>query len=347
MLLHRHLQLVQLDSPRPVLVQRAEGAAHLADGIAVHGVADRQQRLLFQLADVMDFAERGEEAVRQRRVVQVFSVGDPLMLEGVVGSDALLRVEREQLSDEVLGLLRHFHVLGPLVHAALYRLVDRRVVVAVERRAPAQHRVDHHPDGPDVTRFAVPLVLARAKHLRRDVVGRAEHVVHVLGPVEHLAEPKVDHLDLARTFVRGLGLQQKVLGLDVTVRNPARVQVVHGRQHLVHQGRHSLLSERVLHALPVRPRLVAPLLDVRLHEEVEEVAAAAVLHHQVQLVVLRVRLVEAHDVGVVEHLHHLHLVLEHIQLVGLNLEQVDGLDRHFLSRFLVPCLPHCCEPSLS
>ena len=96
----------------------------------------------------------------------------------------------------------------------------------------------------------------------------------------------------------GLGVDQQILGLDVSVADACPVNVLEGPAHLISVQ----LDEDVGHALVVLGVVLADPVHGIWHE----------LQHQVQvrLVLLRGRVetvLEADDVGVVHHLHDLQL----------------------------------------
>ena len=67
----------------------------------------------------------------------------------------------------------------------------------------------------------------------------------------------------------------------------------------------------------VGPGLLA-IHDARLHDKVEQIPTLAELQDQVQLILLLERLVQLYNVGMVEHLHDVHLVLQAVQLPSIH-----------------------------
>ena len=90
-----------------------------------------------------------------------------------------------------------------------------------------------HPKTPEVAALVVALALPGApdrhlEHLRGGVLESEARRQH---PAVHLrlqpGETKVNDLDLSSRHVLGLKVEQKVLGLDVSVDDPECVHVVH------------------------------------------------------------------------------------------------------------------------
>ncbi len=98
---------------------------------------------------------------------------DPGVLEALMTSEAAARVHDEQVRDEVLGLKRH---LIPVRRVELEcpgpNLPDEHGAgFAEKRREAAQHRVEHHPDRPQVRLRPVTIALFQEgiQDLRRHV----------------------------------------------------------------------------------------------------------------------------------------------------------------------------------
>ena len=139
---------------------------------------------------------------------------DPAVLQALVGRVAACGIDDEQVGDEVLG------AVGDLVPVGRVELVRRRadldgafktsgprgrlraasggrdlanqhrVRVAEEGREPAEHRVQNHPDRPQVHLRAVPirLVQVRRHHLGRHVPARKAGSRVETAPQEGMAE---------------------------------------------------------------------------------------------------------------------------------------------------------------
>eukprot|EP00356_Strombidium_inclinatum_P012322 CAMPEP_0170502296 /NCGR_PEP_ID=MMETSP0208-20121228/41095_1 /TAXON_ID=197538 /ORGANISM="Strombidium inclinatum, Strain S3" /LENGTH=387 /DNA_ID=CAMNT_0010781297 /DNA_START=870 /DNA_END=2033 /DNA_ORIENTATION=+ len=97
-----------------------------------------------------------------------------------------------------------------------------------------------------------------------------------------------------------VGVDHYILWLDVSVDDPLAVHVVDSLQNLSHVNLTLLLCERSI-----------------LTELFEELASRDVLHDDVEAVLVSEILVHLHDVGVVEGLMDLHLVLKDLFLVGV------------------------------
>mmetsp|Transcript_2616 Transcript_2616/g.8941 ORF Transcript_2616/g.8941 Transcript_2616/m.8941 type:complete len:250 (+) Transcript_2616:1443-2192(+) len=198
------------------------------------------------------------------------------MGQGLGCGDPPPGVEGEHFEHDVLGA---FGDLGPRrlfqVQLEAQDLVeDGALRGAPEGWLAAQQDVHDHPDRPHVRAGSV----APLQDLRRDVV-RAAHHIGELGPrPEELREPKVDGLD--PRVVRVVD-EQKVFGLEVPMDHAVEVALRDDPQHLLHKHRGVLL------------RVVALGNDL-----VEELPAPALLHHDVDVVVVLVRPAKRHDVVV-------------------------------------------------
>lgn len=125
-----------------------------------------------------------------------------------------------------------------------------------------------------------------------------------------------------------LAAEQKVLGLEIAVRNAVLVHVRGRGEDLAHEQRGVGLCEGA-----ARDDLVV------------ELAAADELEHHEDLVLRRDDVVELDDVGVLELAHDLDLALENLELVCVLLLLVDHLDRNLAPRRLLHPFVHDAEPS--
>lgn len=146
--------------------------------------------------------------------------GQPRVLQRHVRRPPLVDVGFEQAAHKIAGLARDCAPNGVFKRVAA--LADARhnflVAAPVERRLAGQQHEGDHADGPHVAGLGV----GAAQDLGRHVVGGTGHKLHALGRVEFLGQPKIDQLDLR---VLALALKNKVLQLDVPVRNALAVHV--------------------------------------------------------------------------------------------------------------------------
>ena len=186
---------------------------------------------------------------------------------------------------------------------------DGLLVVAPKRRQAAQEDVENDARAPHVALHAV-LAL---EHLGRHVIGAAHHFIQHLARLDEHGEAKVGRLEDAGVARRA---QQEILGLQVAVHHAQLVAVVQHAQHGAEHGR-SL-------ALAVVPSL---------HNAVEQLAAAAVLHHQVHRARVLVRAVHGDDVLVAGQVVHDGHLAAHVfdLLLALQLVLGDYLAREQLA----------------
>ena len=184
--------------------------------------------------------------------------------------------------------------LGDLEVAAADLLEEHVAVAAVEGRQARQHLVEQRAEAPPVDSAPV----ARAvQHLRREVLGRAAERVRaaVDGVDVLLREPEVGQAHVA------LVVQQHVFGLEVAVDDVHLVQV--------------LEREHDLRDVEAAARLVELALAAQVEEEL---AARAVVEHEVELVGRLERVVEPDDERVHDAAEHVALRLGVLDLVALD-----------------------------
>mmetsp|Transcript_47244 Transcript_47244/g.110399 ORF Transcript_47244/g.110399 Transcript_47244/m.110399 type:complete len:308 (-) Transcript_47244:7-930(-) len=180
-----------------------------------------------------------------------------------------------------------------------------RVGVSEEGRVAAEENVHNHAAAPKIAQ----LVVVAGQDLGSHVVGCAGFGGQGLAGGELAAQAEVN--DLQEVLLdRILGHEQEVLRLQVTVAHMVLVHVVDGTDDLLHQDGRLHLGE------------VAGLDDA-----IEELAAGAQLHDQVDVPVVLKRLKELDDVGVVHHLHDGDLLLEALKVLHLRLgDRLHGAD---------------------
>ena len=93
-----------------------------------------------------------------------------------------------------------------------------------------------------------------------------------------------------------------------------------------------------------RHRFAQPSLR---QDEIHDLSARGILHDEMQVGLGLDDLVEPDNVGVPQHLHDLHLPLDHLHGVGRQVHLVDLFDRHLPPGLLVCGKPHFAELPLS
>ena len=262
---------------------------------------------------------------------------DPRVRHELCRRGARVGALREQVLDQPLRLRRDAlplrvverHLAG--AHVREDRLLGR-VAVGVEGVEADEQNVHQHADGPHVDGVVVRLLvelLGRPVRPRADPTARPHLRARLL---QRHRRAKVDELD--RRF-GARRVEDDILGLDVAVDDPARVEVVDRARHLLDDARGELLRVRPL-----------------AHEALEEAAARRHLHHQVDLAPRVVgvgldvhHLEELDDVGVAAALpHREHLLLHHRPRQVLEAEH---LHRHLAPRRAVDAQPHVAEAALA
>mmetsp|Transcript_24368 Transcript_24368/g.82161 ORF Transcript_24368/g.82161 Transcript_24368/m.82161 type:complete len:514 (+) Transcript_24368:1409-2950(+) len=280
-------------------------------------VRQHVERRLLQAreADELSEARRQGVAREPRRVgplgrVRVQRLCDPGVFQGLVGRETVCGVEAEEVLDEAEagagdgGPVVFGERLGrePGTDAA----EDFGVAVAVKGRVATEEDVGDAADGPQVAGKRVVAL----QHLGRNVVRRAHERVHdALAGLLRRREAKVDDLE------HGVGswrLEKEVLRLQVSVANAVAVAVRHRLQDLLHDARRVVLAVVAL----FRSRL--------LDDGVKELAAAAELRHDEDVVRVLKDVVDSDDVRV---LHR----LEDVDLARKRLGVGDALLRNRLA----------------
>ena len=107
-------------------------------------------------------------------------------------------------------------------------LEEQLLLVGREGAAPREDDVKEHTEAPQVRALtvgrAVVVVLVPREHLGRDIVGRAAEPRELLFGLPEPRVPEVDELHVAAVRAD----KKNVLGLDVSVHDVERVQVVDG-----------------------------------------------------------------------------------------------------------------------
>jgi hypothetical protein len=205
-----------------------------------------------------------------------------LFLEVVTVAEALAVLLLQQLHDDRLGCLRQ--IRAQLARArggrrALH-LEQRLAIVRAIRQLPGDHLVEQDAERVEI---ALRRGVFTARLLGRHVLGRAKH--GALGREPRIArecgQSEIEDLhEVAPTTARG---QHDVVALEIAVHHAEVVGTREGGAHLLED------VDRARH----RHRTLAALVRERLADEV--------LHHQVELAVLRfAHVVDVDDVRVVD-----------------------------------------------
>ncbi|GIX61800.1 uncharacterized protein BcabD6B2_12350 [Babesia caballi] len=259
----------------------------------------------------------------------------PWVRQHLIHRGTLRRIDaqhaRHQVNHGLTSLARKRQGLG---QHALHGLPQAQVLV-VPGKLAEEHRVQEHPQRPDVGALAAITHHAAApQHLRSGVANRAHRVhqqtvvrdpsgrakVPNLGDVAHHAMRQRLRIDAAGRPIRGRAaprpgdhaLQKDVLRLDVAVADVGGVQVLHAaRHHAEHRPGHRLPHRRVV-------------LD-----ETDDVPAVAVLHRDHQRRRRLQHLERPHDVLVPQRNRQTHLVLQppEQRAVAVELRLADHLER--------------------
>mmetsp|Transcript_13035 Transcript_13035/g.31144 ORF Transcript_13035/g.31144 Transcript_13035/m.31144 type:complete len:241 (-) Transcript_13035:950-1672(-) len=188
------LQLVERDGPVAVLVELLENLFEVIDFSAVHRESDQGEGRSLHVVGQRELPHVLEHRhVDGHILVRRTHLGDPWVLEGLLGSGTLRGTAPEQESDEVFGVVTDALPAGTVEvkHTPADLGEDLVVVAAVERGRSAQQHVDDDADAPDVA----DLVVGTIHHLRTDVVDSAVHGRHGDARVEYPAESEVDELE--------------------------------------------------------------------------------------------------------------------------------------------------------
>lgn len=179
---------------------------------------------------------------------------------------------------------------------------DLASVFALEWQVATHEHVEEHSEGPHVTLVVVVAVKDFGGH----IIGRAGHIMQLLSSLRPLGQPKINDLDLV------IRRNHDVLGLDVPVDDALGVYVVQGTEELFHIVRSHVLRENLV------------LLRSDLFKKF---AAANELHDEVDVLLVDVGLIVAHNVRMVQLGQDFYFLLDGIQMI-IQLRLVHHLDRH-------------------
>ena len=186
---------------------------------------------------------------------------------------------------------------------ASFDLVQDLVVTSIEGRRATEHDVKHHSDTPHVTLFGV----VAGEDLGGDIVGCAVHLVHGVGSFISIVmgSSKVDNLD--GTTI--LSVNEDILGLQITMGNASTVAVGDGLHDLLDNVSTLVFAEKT-----TRSNLF------------EELATITKLSDKVDATLVLVDFVKTNDVGMVQILENIDLVLQTDPLSLIKVQLVDDLN---------------------
>lgn len=112
----------------------------------------------------------------------------------------------------------------------------------MERQSPRKHRVNDNSGGPHISLLRVSLFL---KHLRGDIGGGATRFKHELPWHDDLAQAEICQLNLMYLVIFTIVIQfyHDILGLQISMNDPAKVQVLKGLEYLICNEACLLLSD--------------------------------------------------------------------------------------------------------
>jgi hypothetical protein len=289
------LQLVEGDGAAAVRVHGLEHLLQPRQLLLRQALRDDPQRHLLQPVHGRELLQPRQHRRVQRPVRGHPVLADPRVAQHLVRAQPVRRRRPQHSADQVLGAVGdgrprlRVEVDGPLQHG----VEDALLRLRPERRHPAEEDVHDDPRRPHVR--LGPVVLAQ--HLRRHVVGGAHHVGEHLAGLEEDGEAEVDGLE--RRVVAPV-LEQEVLGLEVPVHDAQRVARLHDADD----------DARDLGGLALGE--VPPVDDA-----VEELAALAELHHDVDVERVLVGALDGDDALVAgEVVHDLDLAPHVVDVLG-------------------------------
>jgi len=154
---------------------------------------------------------RNNRRVKLNVELFVVHLHNPVVLQGIFGTESLFRVFLHELFHEVLSLRRDIRelFLGECEVPSLHPLQNCLVVLAWEGWLAGQHHVENDTDAPEVTLLCV----STRQNFWRDIISGTIDLMHLLSLAKDLRGAEVDDLDLALV----LRVNQNVLRLEVTV----------------------------------------------------------------------------------------------------------------------------------
>jgi hypothetical protein len=205
----------------------------------------------------------------------------------------------------------------------VFRLEDFLIkllrILVFERQVAAHHRIEDDATRPDVC--AQPEIPLPFDHLRRRIARTATSRLQSFSGVVEVAQPKVDDFDAV------VVVEQKVFGLQVSVDNAQLVDVLDARYDLlVHLGC----------LLLFQPSIFDNVL--------EELSAGAILHDQVEVVIVLDHFVQLDYMRMPHFLENRDFAIDPVD-VGLIFDLVffQDLDGHLVARDNVRALLNFAE----
>mmetsp|Transcript_83682 Transcript_83682/g.241650 ORF Transcript_83682/g.241650 Transcript_83682/m.241650 type:complete len:592 (+) Transcript_83682:111-1886(+) len=292
----------------PIGVKRLEGLAQLLQLGFGKLAGDDLHRGVFEMVLGLEAAEpfdefRAELCLRgaRRRMLH------PVVVQRLVGGHPCLRVHLHHRTDKVLRLRAYVVPSGLEFPASLPHLGERLLICpARDGRPAAQQDVHYDADTPDVALLVVPA----HEHLRRHVDGCAEFRLQHLPRFAGARQAEIDELQNVALGVDWMAArEQKVLRLDVAVRNIVVMHVIHSTENLPHDVGGIDFAE-----------------VLSLDDAVEQFAAAAQLHREMDRFPVLEHFEELDDVRMVNFPHSRDLVVQRLGVLRLA-SFVDRLDR--------------------
>mmetsp|Transcript_49296 Transcript_49296/g.127067 ORF Transcript_49296/g.127067 Transcript_49296/m.127067 type:complete len:319 (-) Transcript_49296:51-1007(-) len=237
-----------------------------------------------------------EHACAERNVLGLGRlVLHPGVIQRLLRRESVLRLHLEESPDQILGILRNILpirvVEGEVAEPNLRQHIC--VSVPVERGITTEQHICDDAATPDVHR----LVVLPSQNLRGHVVRSTGLGGHDNVWPEHVRQAEVDDLE-DRFLNRGLGGEEEVFGLEVSMADVVLVHVVDGAENVLHDSRRLHLGE-----------------VARVDDAVEQLTTIADLHHQINIPLVLERLMQLDDVGMVHDLHDVDLAVKALHVL--------------------------------
>mmetsp|Transcript_54213 Transcript_54213/g.162327 ORF Transcript_54213/g.162327 Transcript_54213/m.162327 type:complete len:256 (+) Transcript_54213:697-1464(+) len=238
--------------------------------------------------------------------------------------DAMEGIDDQQFPYEILGVVGDSGpiLLEEFVFPHAYLAEEGALIFLHEGGVSDEEDVDYDPHGPQVHGLIVGMIL---EDLGGDVRGGAAPRDEGVGGVHPLGESEVSHLDVGVILPAD---QEEILRLEVPMGDAAIVHVGHRVQQ--HLGQIPGVQFSVV---------------ILLHDPIEDVPPVEQFHHHVEEVLLLVKIVEGHDVSMLEGLEYGDLVEELGVVLGFEILAAYDLDGDHPAGFAVFALPDRGEGS--
>mmetsp|Transcript_91712 Transcript_91712/g.264515 ORF Transcript_91712/g.264515 Transcript_91712/m.264515 type:complete len:210 (-) Transcript_91712:423-1052(-) len=201
---------------------------------------------------------------------------DPWVLQRLFGGEAFRRVLLQEFPDQVVAVRRY---RLPVWMFKRYGRASRGSCVGERVVAATQDKSDH------AAREVVATVAVKpGHHLGRHVLLRAHPLAARVAEVGEVpSATEIDDAQVARPQIARFRAQQEVLGLQIPMADLLVVHVVDAKQDLLHDGCDLLLAEA--------RDLVQGIIQV---------AAGAVIHHQININMVFEQVVHTDDVRMLQ-----------------------------------------------